>query len=281
LKPADMGCCAFKHLAKWQVLVMLNGCLFVVASIWAMNVVTGDVKSNLKCIVDSARALLNNVNTNMSAGQQAAQLIPSNVLDDIDRALDQIDIIAVAPGVLCAIFIFAVAFTSCAGRKMGFCYPVSKCAVLLTWALIIINLIFFGVVAALGVGSQQDKAKTTWASETATCATSAASLQTQLTSAQASLVTAQAAAVLAGNTTSTVQQLASSQADLAAAQVQLNQFSLMCDCVSKTLGTLEPLAGPGLMGIVAVLFALCTINSLCCAMGCCKERPPVKVSPEA
>jgi len=276
-----MGCCAFKHLTKWQGIVLLNAFLFVAASIFAMNVVTGDLKTNLKCIIDNARALLNPVDSNMAAGLEAASLIDQKVLDDIDKALDNIDLIAVAPGVICAVFLFVTVLTSCAGKKMGMCYPVSKFAVLVTWVFIILNLIFFGVIAVLGLAAQQDKAKTEWYDKTSTCSTSADSLQTQLTDASASLATAEAAAAASGGSEAAAAEVATAQADLAAAQVQLDQFTVMCACVTDTLSKLEPLAGPGVMGLIAALFALCTVNSLCCAMGCCTKRPPNKVSPEA
>merc|ERR1712196_587758 len=107
-----MGCCngcdpCHKRLTCWQVVVVLNGFLFLGAAIMAMSALTGDVKTTLQCIVDSCRTLLAPVsNPQLSAGAQAASQISTDTLDNIDNALDQIDIAAVAPGVVCFVFIF-------------------------------------------------------------------------------------------------------------------------------------------------------------------------------
>jgi len=153
---------------------------------------------------------------------------------------------------------------------MGCCYPLSKCMILLTWVILIFNLVFFAILLVAGIASQNERAKTEWASATSTCATSAQSLSTQLASTQATLSQLQAAG---GSTTQVVQ----AQADVVAAQAQVAIFSNMCTCITDLLGKLEPLTGPGVFGVISVIFAIITVDSLCCAMGCCCKRPTIGV----
>jgi len=280
LSAADMACCPLpccseKRMTCWQIFVFTNGVLFVIAAIWAMNVVTGDVTSNLRCITNSINELKSNLaNTQFPAGREAADRIPQDTVDSIDRALDSVDLIAVAPGALAMVFVFLTVASSCvAYRKAAMCFPVSKCFLCVTLVVFIINIIFFAILMIAGIAAQQEQAREQWASVTSTCTTSAASLQTQIDDAQAQLNTAQAAAAAAGQSAATAASVATAQSDLNAASAQMTIFSTMCGCIGNTLSTLEPLAGPGVFGLLASILGLITIDSLCCAMGCCCKRP--------
>jgi len=244
--------------------VVLTGCVFAVASIMAMQAVGGDLKDNLQCILDNLRALLNPSNTRMTAGADAGNVIPNvnSVLDSFQRGLDQIGTLAVAPGALAMAFIFLTALTSFAGRMGNSCFMLSKLLVLFTIIVILLNFVFFGALAGLGVISGLDQFKINWASVTSTCTDSNLAIESQLLTAQTSLAQAQAYGQ------STVQE----QADVDAAQLQNQQFGAMCVCMTATLSKLEPLTTPGAIGLFACFLAIITVDGLCCAMGCCNGK---------
>uniref|UniRef100_A0A7S3AMR9 Uncharacterized protein n=1 Tax=Haptolina ericina TaxID=156174 RepID=A0A7S3AMR9_9EUKA len=152
-------------------------------------------------------------------------------------------------------------------QKAKACFCISKLFVFLTNLLLIFCFIFFIILAVFGIASGQDSVKEEWAKTTSTCTTSADEMLAQVVTANTTL---QLAKIMGANTT--VQQITLNEAE-----AQLSTFSQMCSCMVDTLSKTEPLLGPGMFGLVAVIIGFITMNGLCCTMGCCCYRPDMSL----
>jgi len=234
----------------------------------AANVIGGDLKDNFQCIVDGIRFLLDprNQAPGYTAGADAANAIPDveKTLDDLQKVLDNAYVASLVPGFLACAFILLVALTSFIGKSKNnkCCFMSSKCLVFLTLLVILVNFVFYGILMVAGQVASSDTGKDKWAETTETCSSSASEFQTQIDQAQAELTRAENA----GYDTTVEQE------HLDLAQSQLDNFHTMCTCMSQTLTKFEPMTTPGIVGLLACILALITVDGLCCAMGCCNGK---------
>jgi len=265
--PVRMGCCAAtpKNVKMWGVIMVIDAALFIGAGIYTMTQV-GPLKTNINCILDDYSTLVDAINTgSLTAGADAAAAIPTNNLDTINRSMNYLDYGAAIPGVLMGVFLLVALLTALCGIKKGCCRITSKCFVTFGLILNIVALIFFAILVVVSFASQSDQAKAEYASAVSSCSDGATEVNLQLAEAAAAL----AVAVALGSDTTQL------QADYNEAKFQADTYSHMCSCIDDTLSTLEPLDGPGILGIISSILGLVALIGACCAQACCKE--PYKI----
>ena len=215
------------------------------------------------------------ISSGLSGGVDATSLINQDTIDNINRALDNFELLVAAPGaVAAAVLLIAVIFSCLASRGVkGCCYCMSKIFILLGIILCSVALVFFAILAGAGIAAGTDSAKDSWDENIGrTCRDTSAEISNQLASATADVTLC--VATLGASSCS------SANAALNSATLQSNYFDNMCTCISETLNKLTPLAAPGAVGTIACLLGLIMSMGLCCTMSCCGSASK-KVAPQA
>ena len=143
----------------------------------------------------------------------------------------------------------------------------TRLVVLLTDLSLLLTLVYYIAMAALGLFSDRPLFTDQWAHVTAVCTGNMALLNGSLTSARAQLASA-----------GTASATGSAQAALDVAQAQYTAFVALCGCIDRVPTDLRQLTGAGLSGVGAALLAYFAVTGMCCTIGCC--RTPTKVAPE-
>jgi len=257
------GCCSFYAVKPWafgEIIAALTliGC--VVYLFLNMNALTATVIG----LVNTLEAL--SLST-VPFIQDLMTQLPSEILNQVISQKSQLSLLPAgvgAPGWLAGAFaLLAAVTTQCKGHKGSYCF--SKLWMTLTYVFLLLSFIFYIIFAAFAIVIR---------------------VAPPIVQAQLNQITGLCETVpmtvtqLVTDNTLAVEQLRNAGQDTTSFDATLADFTFLATTVDSgcgfLIGFLDELVAlflPGLMCIVAIVFAFFVNTTYCCATGCCKGPP--------
>ena len=267
----------------------LLGVAMVGAAVW-LWIASGGVESNVSCLLggyNSLKILADNppacsaectssascTCTDWSSASAAFDAFPSAVLDAVKMVLDRWAVIVITPGAFYGgllLLISLLAYMTLKNRRSpAFVASCTKAwniigLVLVLWPVVIV----FAVFGATGFGRRIGPINTLYESSVSQpCSEQASAIAAMVTDSQENFDSMSCASPPVGFAAMCAE--ASTSIDHAR-EISL-EFTSLCICVGVLLKDAEPLAAPGVTGLVLVIMLLFAHLGLCAVMGCCSK----------
>jgi len=264
------GCCSFFAVQQWAfsnfgAIIVFCGALAYLA------LEMEGVQNIFVDLIDVIAAM--RISTFTAVADLMGEL-PPDILDQIEANKSHAKLLrfyVLGPGVLAIVFLALASLLGCSTRRKG-TYCCTKLFVILSNILLILALVFYAIFAgaAVVINYAPPAIKENLNSIEGLCTQIPAQIQ-QLTADNQHAIN-----IFAGTP-------GQNQADLAALQLEIDkvtalnvQITLGCDSIKNLFDEMIVVFLPGLLCVIAIVFALFTNNSLCCAAGCCKAPPKTK-----
>jgi len=261
------GCCSFFAVQQWAFSNM-GAILIFAGGLAYLSLEMDGVQNIFVSLIDVIAAM--RISTFTAVSDLLADL-PADVLDQIETNKSHAKLLrfyVLGPGVLAIVFLFLASLLGCSkGRKGTYCC--TKLFIILSNILLILALVFYSIFAgtAVVINYAPPAIKEHLANIEGLC--------TQIP-AQIKQLAADNMAVLNILETTPGQ----NQADIAALQAEVDevqrlnaQITIGCDSIKQLFDEMIILFLPGLLCVIAIVYALFTNNALCCAAGCCRSPP--------
>jgi hypothetical protein len=199
--------------------------------------------------------------------------VPSSIISQIQAQLDNLRLLPLAvmvPGLFAALFLLLGAVCPMSKARKG-SYCCTKCMIFFADILLLLALVFYAIFAAFSIVFQSvPQVKEPLGEIRATCDVLPLSLKQMV-----------------GDNLATIDKLDSMGADVADIQKTLTELSdtvLLidqgCGFVNSFIGAMVGMFFPGVMCVIAIIFAMFVNQTLCCAAGCCCKGPPKADAPK-
>lgn len=257
------GCCSFYAVKPWAFgefasLVIFAGCLFYLFS--NMSGVTETILG----LIDTLASLLL---SELPAIQDMTSALPRSILDQVIGFKSTVALLPFAvlgPGAVCLIALLVAALAPLhSGHKGSYC--VTKCFVMLANVFLILSFVFYSIFVGIAVLLSSPPP--------------VIQAQLKMITGMCDTIPPWIGQMLADNNAA-VEQLKAAGQDTAELEEMLDSVSVLSTTIDDgcmyLTGFFEEfilLFLPGLLCIVAIVFALFVNNTLCCATGCCKGPP--------
>lgn len=260
------GCCSFYAVKSWAfaefvALIAFAGCLVFLFT--RMSALTTTVDGLIQTLLDLT-------SSTVSAIKDLTASLPTSIISTIEQQRAQIQLLPIAvmvPGALCIIFLLLACLCPLSkGHKGSYCW--SKCFIMLANVFLLVSFIFYIIFVAIAAVIQfgPPQIKDQLRQITGLCDTVPPAMQQLVADNKAGLdllVAAGQPESSLANLRTVLDDVESLTTSIAKGCTHLNQ--LFVDVFNLFL--------PGLMCIVAIVFAMFVNNTLCCAEGCCKAPP--------
>jgi hypothetical protein len=258
----DTGCCSFFAVKMWAfseliALAVFAGCLFFLYM--RMDGLTGVFINLVDIFVDIMTSEVEYI-------QSFTSTVPSGIIDTLQQYKDLVRLLPFAvmgPGALALVFMLVAAICPCGKcNKGGYC--VTKCMIMLANVVLLLALIFYAIFAAVSLALKYAPPSMKEQLNTATsmCEVVPATVNQLVEDNSAALTNLQAA----GANTTELDATLDMVRDLA------STLDDGCENILQLFVEFNLLFLPGLMCVIAILFAMYVNNALCCAAGCCKRN---------
>lgn len=255
-----------KQLSRWALVTVSAALLLTGATVWAAQKLL-PVGDNIECVVDGYKELKGYItSSNLTAAANTADAIDDKLIDYIEEGLNERSLRVYGPGMITAAFLLLAAlatvlFIKATPPSPGCWRCTSKWLVLVSNLLLIIAFVFFAVCLLWGILPRLSSVKEGWDDGVGSvCGENRDSLNDQLDQTKADLAALPPSAPAA-----------QARAAVSEAENQLATFNTICKCIEDTFSVIDPLLGPGILGVIGFLFAFVAVAGLCCTMSCCRE----------
>ena len=262
------GCCSFYAVKPWAFGEFVAVCA-VAATVIYLYTCMDALTATILGLIDT---LIGLTASTIPAIQDLTSALPSAILDTISSYRDLVSLLPYAvmgPGALAIVTLLLGSFCPLLRSHKG-SYSVTKCFLLLANLFLVLSFVFYAIFAAVSVVLK---------------------LGGPLIQTQISTITGMCDTIppwisqLVADNQAAVNQLDAAGQDVTELQAQLDEVSNLSGLITGGCGYLnglfdefEKLFLPGVLCLVAIVFALFINNTLCCATGCCKGPPTTTAS---
>ena len=257
------GCCSFFAVKPWAFGEFV-ALLAIAGTIFYLYTNMAGVTTVILGLIDTLQDL---TESNLPAIQDLTSALPDEILDQVIELKGQVALLPFAvmgPGAVAIIALLCGSLCPMHSGHKG-SYAVTKCFIFLADIFLILSLVFYSIFAGLAVLLK---------------------FPPEVVAAQIRTITGMCDTIppwisqMVADNTAALNQLDAAGQDVSELQTQLEDVSGLSTSISEGC---EGLSGfieefillflPGVLCIVAIVFALFVNNTLCCATGCCKGPP--------
>ena len=261
------GCCSFNAVKSWAFGEVAAAGAIAGTVVYLYTNVT-PLTDAIIAIVAEIIALFNSDVPQMQSFRSRLEVIKP-ILDALSENIETLrflPFVTMGPGLVAAGFLLLGSFCPILPMNKG-SYCVTKCMVILAHLTLILSLVFYAIFAGFSVALQFPIIRDNINRAGSVCITVPASLQQHIADADAALT------LLGCPGTSCPTAMVNAATMLADARTISLSIDTMCTSMDNVFETLQVLFVPGLMCVVAIVFAMVVNQTLCCSAGCCRSPP--------
>jgi len=270
------GCCSFNAVGPWATGEFLAAA-FILGFMFMLY-------SNMDAVIYHVTGLVTTFNalvlSPMPQVQSFVAGIPPDVITVLRDNVAQIKLLNIAvvvPGVLAGLFLLLAAICPLMPMHKG-SYCFTKCYILLAKLFLLVAIVFYIIMAAVG-------SFLAWAPTSVPTAYGTVNVQANINMMRGACVTVPAEAnQMITDNSAALSQLEAAGQDVADFRATLNEMEAFIGLVDSACTHMEgfmvsifDIFLPSILCVIAIVYSFFVNQTLCCAAGCCKA-PPTEAS---